>query len=149
MRRMIGILAVAALALAGCAGELGVPALPAGVTVNARVMAGSGGGDWQSADTVARGRCVSCEEYGKRRRGEWETKWYVVTCEVTEVEKGNWKTGNRGGRLVFVATDAWPVPGSGIMADKAPWPYQAGKKVQLWTKTGGEMVEIVQAAWVP
>jgi hypothetical protein len=62
------------------------------------------------------------DEFAKRTRGNWETHWYVVTLDVTAVEKGRWDPRE----LRFVVKDHWPTPESGILLRTIPWPYRKG-----------------------
>lgn len=105
---------------------------PAGApAVNARF---ADPGNTLPVDTVVKATCAESREFGKVQQGNWITVWYLVQCDVTAVEQGHWP----GGRLVFVAQDAWPTPESGIMLDKGPWPYRVGATLRVFLNTRGE-----------
>jgi hypothetical protein len=130
----IGLLMIAC-GLFGCDIE---PALPPGApSVNAW-LAENGG--TLVADAVVRARCRRGDVFGERRRGDWITTWYLVECDVTAVERGSWTAG----RLVFVAQDAWPTVESGIMVDKAPWPYRPGAELRFGLNSSSGRALIVQ-----
>jgi hypothetical protein len=75
-------------------------------------------------DVVLVAQITASKEYGQQRMhwGNWITHWYLVKAKVLSVRQGQWT----GGDLVFTAADAWPTSQSGIMVDKAPWPYKIG-----------------------
>lgn len=89
-----------------------------------------------TGDTVLVGRCLTDgDEFARRTRGNWVHYWRLVRVELLAVEQGRWDqrlgtttpgaAGPAGlGELRFVVEDAWPTPESGIMIDKAPWPYR-------------------------
>jgi hypothetical protein len=81
-----------------------------------------------AADIVVVARCVSSKQFAQQRHGDWNHFWYVVTFEVLTVEKAKWDHPN----LSFVCMDAWPTPESGIMVNKAPWPYPVGVRMRFW-----------------
>jgi len=77
-----------------------------------------------AGDVVVVGRCTSSTEYAVTSQGDWNHHWYLVRVELLVVEKGRWDD-SRG--LTFIAVDGWPKPESGIVLDKAPWPYRTGR----------------------
>ncbi len=94
-----------------------------------------------AGDTVVVGRCVSSREYAAVRRGNWIDHWNLVRVEVIAIEKGHWtarlsEDANASLSLKFVARDSWPTPESGIMVDRAPWPYRSGLVYAFTLDTG-------------
>jgi hypothetical protein len=85
-----------------------------------------------SAGVVLTARCVSDAQYGKERQGKWDRIRHVVTFEVIKVEKGNWNKPT----VSFICVDSWPTPESGIIVEKAPWPYVPGTTMRLWLDAG-------------
>jgi len=81
-----------------------------------------------AADVILTARCVSCDEFGRRRAGDWNQHWQFAKFNVIAVEKGNWDEPD----LSFVCMIKWPTPESGIMVSMPPWPYQPGVEMRFW-----------------
>jgi len=73
-------------------------------------------------DTRVVARSRGCEEFWKKRRGDWEYTWLVARFDVLTVERGSWPDPT----LSFVCWDAGPTLESGILLYTRPWPYRKG-----------------------
>jgi len=94
-------------------------------------------------DTVLVGRCVSCDEYATKLKGDWNHHWFVVRVEKLSLEKGQWNKpmdpdapdGSTPIGLTFVAHDSWPTIESGIMVSKPRWLWREGTVCALTLDT--------------
>ena len=85
----------------------------------------------KTGDACLLARCRSCDEFGKRTKGDWIHTWVVARFDVLNVEQGTWPETN----LSFICYDAWPTPESGIMLKKALWPYRPDTTIRFWIDT--------------
>jgi hypothetical protein len=136
--RIKGILAIIIVSvLAGC----GPPRPPQ--PVNARLPGHSPPLSTQpaatKADTCILAQCKQQKEYAETVKGDWITYWYLSEWEVIRVIQGKWESPN----LLFILTDKWPTPESGIMLSKMPLPYWEDRAFQFWLDTSKKVPVIV------
>jgi len=82
-------------------------------------------------DTRVVARSRGCEEFWKKRRGDWEYTWLVARFDVLKVERGSWPDPT----LSFVCWDAGPTLESGILLYTRPWPYRKGVTLAFYLDT--------------
>lgn len=91
-------------------------------------------------DTVVIARCRGVDEYAKTSAGkDWNHHWLLVSMEVLAVERGAWVERE----VNFVHPDAWPTPESGIMLDKAVFPFAKGNIFALTLMTRAKPATVV------
>jgi hypothetical protein len=91
-------------------------------------------------DTVVIARCRGADEYAKTSEGkEWNYHWYLVSMDVLAVERGTWIEK----QVNFVYPDEWPTPESGIMIDKAVFPFGKGYIFALTLMTPAQPSTVV------
>ncbi|MBP7274825.1 MAG: hypothetical protein KBA51_01320 [Kiritimatiellae bacterium] len=91
-------------------------------------------------DAVVIARCRGADEYAKTSAGkDWNHHWYLVEMDVLAVERGTWTEKE----VRFAYPDAWPTPESGIMIDKAVFPFAKGYILALTLKTGATPATVV------
>jgi len=143
MRTRAMAVSVLAVLIFGCESVDGpppAPPKPVNATIEEKTAYGYGENDTSTGDTVLVARCRGADEYAKTLRDKnWEDHWYLVTYDVLAVERGTWADQE----LKFVFMDSWPTRESGIMLDKAPFPFAPGCVSVFSLKTGGEPARIV------
>lgn len=94
----------------------------------------------EHGDTVVIARCRGANEYAKTSAGkDWNYHWYLVSLDVLAVERGAWIEKE----VNFVYSDAWPTPESGIMIDKAVFPFAKGHIIALTLMTRAKPATVV------
>lgn len=136
--RIKGMLAIIIVSvLAGC----GPPRPPQ--PVNARLPSHSTPLSTQpavaEADTCILVQCKQIKEYAETIKADWITHWYLTEWEVIKVIQGKWENPN----LIFILTDKWPTPESGIMLGKMPLQYREDSVFQFWLDTSKKVPVIV------
>jgi len=94
---------------------------------------------FEEAGTVVVARCTEVRQYATVRRGDYDFLWYLVACDVIDVERGTWPHD----RVVFRCYDTWPTPESGIMLGKGPFPFAEGRVVAMALETQGDPPRVV------
>ena len=94
-------------------------------------------------ETIVVARCSLVRRYATVTRGDWNYSWYVFGFDVASAERGAWPAK----QVVFVAYDAWPTLESGIMVDKAPFPYAVGRVMAFYVRTETSPPLVVGQEW--